>query len=216
MAQEAVARKIVEPAAAEEVALPRSGGTEPPASSPVISNGRLGLLMFLAAESMFFAGLIGAFLVFRLASAAWPPPSQPRLPVAVTGINTIILLASGLTMRLAVRAIRAGRLQGLVNRLSITCVLGALFLAIQGYEWIRLIGFGLKMSSGVYGSTFYTLIGCHGAHVLGAVLWLLIVLAQARKGRFAKRDYAGVQLCGMYWSFVVGLWPLLYGLVYLL
>jgi cytochrome c oxidase subunit III len=78
-----------------------------------------------------------------------------------------------------------------------------------------LIRYGLKLSSGVYGATFYTLIGCHGVHVLGGALWLLIVLAQARKSRFSGQKYAGVELCAMYWTFVVALWPILYGLVYL-
>lgn len=214
MASEAIARKVVEPA------LPAFGGGEPPdrptaLSQPLVSNARLALLMLIAAETMFFSGLIGAFIVFRVASQAWPPPFQPRLPVGVTAVNTVILLLSGVAAHLALRAARAGKSALLQRWLSITVALGAIFLAVQGYEWLRLIRYGLRLSSGVYGATFYTLIGCHGAHVLGAALWLLIVLAQARKGRFTKHDYAGVQLCGMYWTFVVALWPILYGLVYL-
>jgi heme/copper-type cytochrome/quinol oxidase subunit 3 len=171
--------------------------------------------MFLVAETMFFAGLIGAFIVFRVAGPAWPPPFQPRLPVEVTGANTVILLLSGAAMHLALRAARNGKSALLIRWLSATAALGAVFLAIQGYEWLRLIHYGLTLSSGVYGATFYTLIGCHGAHVLGAVFWLLIVLMQARTGRYSARDYTGVQLCAMYWTFVVALWPVLYGLVYL-
>jgi heme/copper-type cytochrome/quinol oxidase subunit 3 len=130
-------------------------------------------------------------------------------------VNTIILLFSGVVMQLAVRAARAGRSPLLLRRLAITVALGAVFLAVQGYEWLRLIGYGLKLSSGVYGATFYTLIGCHGAHVLGAVVWLLVVLAQARQGRFSEKNFAGVELAAMYWTFVVAVWPVLYGLVYL-
>jgi len=78
-----------------------------------------------------------------------------------------------------------------------------------------LVQFGLTMSSGIYGATFYTLIGCHGLHVLGAAIWLMVVLMQARQGRFTAHSHTGVQICGMYWTFVVGLWPILYGLVYL-
>jgi heme/copper-type cytochrome/quinol oxidase subunit 3 len=214
MASEAIARKVVEPA------LPAFGGGEPPdrpaaISQSLVSNARLALLMFIAAETMFFSGLIGAFIVFRVASQAWPPPFQPRLPVGVTAVNTVILLLSGVAAHLARRAARAGKSALLQRWLSITVALGTVFLAVQGYEWLRLIRYGLKLSSGVYGATFYTLIGCHGAHVLGGTLWLLVVLAQARKGRFTEHDYAGVQLCGMYWTFVVALWPILYGLVYL-
>ena len=213
-------RKVIEVQASEGPKVPGFAGGGPPSppaasAEPIVSNARLAVLMFLAAESMFFAGLIGAFLVFRLGSMAWPPPFQPRLPVGVTGLNTVILLASGVTMHWALRAIRAGRLSGLMGYLSATAFLGAVFLGIQGYEWIRLIEFGLTVSSGIYGATFYTLIGCHGLHVLGAVLWLVVILFQARRGRFTAQRHTGVETCSMYWTFVVGLWPILYGLVYL-
>jgi heme/copper-type cytochrome/quinol oxidase subunit 3 len=173
------------------------------------------MLMFLAFETMFFGGLLGAFLVFRLSSVRWPPPGQPYLPGAITWINTGILLASSYTMGRALRAIRAGDHSGLLHGLGITALFGTIFLAVQGTEWVRLVRFGLTLSSGIYGSTFYTLIGCHGLHVLGAVAWLLINLLQAIGGRFTARGHVGVQLCGMYWYFVVGLWPVLFGLVYL-
>ncbi len=213
MAQEAVVRKVIEP-------VPAFGGGEPPdgpvaAPEPVVSNARIAVLMFIVAELMFFAGLIGAFIVFRVSSEAWPPPFQPRLPADVTAVNTAVLLLSGFFMQRALGAARAGKSALLARRLTLTVSLGIIFLAIQGYEWIRLIGYGLKLSSGVYGATFYTLIGCHGAHVLGAVFWLLVVLARARAGRFSAQNHTGVELCAMYWTFVVAVWPALYGLVYL-
>lgn len=218
MAQEAIARKpAVEPERSEELAIRDFSGGPPTFApqEPAIGNAHLGLLIFLAAEAMFFAGLIGAFLVFRLGSVPWPPPFQPRLPVAVTGLNTFILLLSGFTMHLALRAIRSGKQAGLTRCLFVTALLGLVFLAIQGYEWIRLLSFGLTISSGVYGATFYTLIGCHALHVLGAVAWLGVVLVLARRGSFTAERRAGVELCGIYWTFVVALWPVLYGLVYL-
>lgn len=186
-----------------------------PPAGPVVSNARLGMLVFLGAEGMFFTGLIGAFLVLRLGSAAWPPPGQPRLPLGVTWINTGILLLSAYTMRRALVAIRAGDQRGLVAGLQATALLGATFLGVQGSEWLRLVRFGLTLSSGTYGATFYTLIGCHGLHVTGAVVWVLIVLATARRQRFSARSHVGVEVCGMYWTFVVALWPILFALVYL-
>jgi heme/copper-type cytochrome/quinol oxidase subunit 3 len=216
MAREATARDLYQGLDGEEAKAKTGGPSDPPpASEPVVSNARLGLLMLLAAEAMLFAGLIGAFLVFRLSSANWPPPFQPRLPVFVTGINTLVLLLSWFTMSRALKAARAGDQRSLILLLRVTAALGVLFLAVQGYEWLRLIGFGLTMSSGVYGATFYTIIGCHGLHVFGAVIWLVAVQIQAGAGRFTARAHAPVEVCAMYWAFVVGLWPLLYGLVYL-
>ncbi len=183
-----------------------------------ISNARLAMLILLGAEIMFFAGLIGTFLVFRLGSVTWPPPSQidVRLPIGVTGLNTIILLLSGYTMFQALRAIRQDRQKELRNWLFVTGLLGIVFLIVQGSEWIRLVHHGFTLSSGVYGSIFYVLIGCHALHVLVAVFWLLAVLARAIAGRFSVNHHVGVEVCAIYWAFVVVLWPILYVLVYLI
>jgi heme/copper-type cytochrome/quinol oxidase subunit 3 len=163
---------------------------------------------------MFFAGLIGAFVVFRYGAVDWPPLGQPRLPVAVTGVNTLILLASGYTMFRVWRQLDDWNRRRLTFGLNLTALLGVIFLAVQGFEWTRLIGFGLTMKSSVYGAIFYTLIGCHAVHVLGAVIWLLLVLMHLRQNRFTARRHAGIKLAGMYWFLVVGLWPMLYVLVY--
>lgn len=183
-----------------------------------ISNARLAVLVLLGAEIMFFAGLIGTFLVFRLGSTTWPPASQVdvRLPVAVTGLNTIVLLLSGFTMFKARQAIRQGLQNALRNRLFLTGLLGVIFLAVQGYEWVRLVHHGFTLSSGVYGSIFYVLIGCHALHVLVAVFWLFAVFIGAIAGRFSVNHHVGVEVCAIYWVFVVCLWPVLYVLVYLI
>jgi heme/copper-type cytochrome/quinol oxidase subunit 3 len=194
---------------------PDTGDGEGRESWPPVSNARLGMWMLLATETMFFGGMVGAFLVLRLSAAAWPPPAQPRLPVAATAINTLVLLLSSYTLSRALRAVRRDDCRGLVVELARTAGLGALFLAVQGAEWIRLIGFGLTASSGAYGATFYTLIGAHGVHVLVALVWLTLVTWAATRGRYAARDHVGVAVSAMYWHFVVALWPILYLLVYL-
>ncbi len=220
MAQSSAARRLDAEKAHVEIDRPKFGGGEPPvppvrADGPIGSNAWLAVLMFLGAEAMFFAGLIGAFIVFRVGSPTWPPPFQPRLPVGLTGANTVILLLSAVTMHLALRSVRHGLLDRVIRWLAATAALGVLFLFIQGYEWVRLIHFGLTVSSSVYGGLFYMIIGFHGLHVLGALLWLLAVFVQARRKRYSRDNYVGIQTCAMYWTFVVLLWPLLYGLVYL-
>jgi heme/copper-type cytochrome/quinol oxidase subunit 3 len=182
---------------------------------PPLNNGRLGVMLFLGAEVMFFSGLLSAFLVFRTGSTVWPPPFQPRLPIIVTAFNTVILVSSGYTMFRALSSMRRGNSQALCQWLRVTVLLGGIFLVVQGYEWARLLQFGLTLSSGVYGATFYTLIGCHAAHVFGALIWLLSVLFFATRQHPTTRRHVAVQLCGMYWYFVVALWPILFFAVYL-
>jgi heme/copper-type cytochrome/quinol oxidase subunit 3 len=174
----------------------------------------LAMLMFIGTEIMFFGGLISTFLILQAGAVTWPPPNQPRLPVEVTGINTFILLLSGYTMHRAFRAIRQDRVRALTNWLVVTAAFGAIFLTVQGSEWIRLVGYGLTFTSSIYGGTFYTLIGFHGLHVLGALIFLLFVLKRAVGRKYSVQEHTGVALCGVYWFFVVGIWPVLYLLVY--
>lgn len=192
----------------------RPSRTQPPEriSSP-ISSARIAMAMLLVAETMFFAGLIGAYLVFRYGTKVWPPPGLPNLPMGVTWANTIVLSVSGLTMLAALSAARRGDSR-LPRNLLVTLVLGIVFLVVQGSEWLRLLHHGLTLSTGTYASTFYTLIGAHAAHVVAAVLWLGAVWAMARTGRFDREHHQAVEVCTIYWSFVCFLWLVLFALVY--
>ena len=192
------------------------GGGPPPSSfsEPPISNAQLGMLMLIGAETMFFAGLIGAYIVFRAGSTVWPS-GHLYLPIGATWVNTVFLFLSCYTMHLALKAVRADKRQELVKWLGVTALLGTTFLSIQGYEWTQLVRDGLTISTGIYGATFYTLIGCHGLHVLAAVVWLLVVVFQAQRGRFSAHRHIGVEICSMYWYFVGALWTILFPLVYL-
>ena len=174
------------------------------------------MIVFIAAELMFFSGIIGAFLVFRFSGQPWPPPFQPRLPVGITAVNTVFLVISSFTFLRAKRAIRLGDGSRLCTYLTLTGALGVLFLVIQGYEWVKMLNFGLRASSGTYASTFYTIIGTHAVHVSLGVIWLVAVLIRAWLGYYSSDNYTGVTTCGMYWHLVVGLWPALFYLVYLL
>ena len=189
-----------------------AAGTVAPETRPLVPSGLLGTAIFVGTEVMFFAGLVSAFVVLRVQVTDWPPFDQPRLPVAVTGVNTAILLLSGFTMLGVLGALRETR-ERLVRRLGLTAALGTLFLWIQGYEWIRLIGYGLTTSSSLYGATFYTVVGAHAVRVLAALVVLLVVTWRAGRGRYDEDD-TGLRMCRMYWVFVVAIWPVLYGTVY--
>ena len=198
-----------------EASVPSFGGGPPPSAlKPPVSNARLGMIMLIGAETMLFSGLTGAYVMFRFGSVAWPS-AHLYLPVGITWVNTFVLLFSCYTMHGALQALRTNNQQGLVKGLSITGLLGSIFLSIQGYEWTQLIRDGLTISTGVYGATFYTLIGCHALHVFAAVLWLLVVIWQAWRGKFSPRNSVGVDICSMYWYYVGALWIVLFVLVYL-
>ncbi len=190
-----------------------AGGGSGPAGSPKSADPSLGVVIFVGSELMLFAGLLSAFLVSHAAASFWPPPNQPRLPVAVTGLNTVLLVVSGLTMWRVVRSLRRHDKTGAMRWMGATIVLGALFLAIQGSEWARLIRFGLTMTSSLYGGMFYLIVGAHALHLAVAVAVLSFVAARLWRGRY-DLDFRGVVACSVYWSFVVILWPIIYALVY--
>jgi heme/copper-type cytochrome/quinol oxidase subunit 3 len=199
----------------------RTGGDDdhdhdPEPRRPLLDNARLATMFLIAAEVMLFAGLMSAFFVLRMGAAVWPPPLQPRLPVGVTGVNTIVLLASSVAVVAAVRALRRGAVAIVATRLAIAAALGVTFLVVQGYEWLRLVSFGLTATSGAYGGTFYTLIGAHALHVAGALVWLALTARLVRQGRIVPERAGALRACAMYWHFVVALWPILYVTVYLL
>lgn len=195
---------------------PDSGGDGDQRERPFISSAMLAVMLIIASEMMLFSGFIGSFLVYRMASAFWPPPGLPRLPIAVTWVNTFVLLSSAGTMTLALRAVHRSRQRLLRRYLLATLALGVTFLAVQGSEWVRLVAHGLKLSGSMYGSTFYLLIGCHGAHVTAGVIWLACVVRFAMGGRYNARNAGSIELCAVYWYFVCAVWPLLFGLVYLM
>ena len=167
-------------------------------------------MFFIAAEIMFFAGSCSAFLVLRLGAAVWPPPLQPRLPVAVTAVNTVILLASSVAIVAAFRALRPGDRAWRRGGLGVAAALGALFLAVQGYEWTRLVSFGLTMTSGAYGGDVLHADRRPRASTCSARCWLRRDDPALARGRFADARRGGLRACAMYWHFVVALWPVLY------
>jgi cytochrome c oxidase subunit 3 len=186
-----------------------------PVVSSSISSNVLGMLIFIASELVLFLGLIIVFSLARAGHSEWPPMGQPRLPLLISSINTFILMISGLTMYQAWRYIRDGYIYAFQRQVFITTVLGIVFLMFQGFEWFNLIRFGLKVTANLYGATFYVLIGMHALHVLIAVQVLIFVWRKALRGAYTKTDHSGLIMGGLFWEFVVLIWPILFIVVYL-
>lgn len=178
---------------------------------PLVPNGVMGMLIFVAAEAMFFAGLISAFTIVKSGSVMWPPPGQPRLPIEQTAFNTALLLASGVALFLARRAFQRERARAR-RPLGLAMALGALFVALQGVEWVALLRQGLTLTSSPLGSFFYLIVGLHALHAVIALGVLAYAALRLQRGWLASSQLAAAEV---FWYFVVGLWPVLYAVVYL-
>lgn len=180
---------------------------------PLVSSGVLGMAIFVIVEIMFFSGLVSSFLITRASTlpVLWPPPNQPRLPVEATGVNTLVLLASGVLLLLATQAFKAQRARASALALA-SFVLGATFVLVQGYEWSQLIAEGLRLQTSVHGAFFYVIVGAHALHVIGALCGLGWLVRRMRSGIAKASEVGAMQVL---WTFVVVIWPLLYVMIYL-
>jgi len=182
-----------------------------PRLRPILPSPVLGMLIFVIVEMMMFAGLMSAFLIVKAGALGWPPPGQPRLPVEATAFNTAALLVSGVVLFFANRAYARNR--DLARRLLFTAFgFGAFFVAFQGFEWVSLIRQGLTLASSNHGSFFFLIVGMHGLHAIAGLMVLGSAGLKFSKGLLAPSSFAAAQV---FWYFVVGLWPLLYFMVYL-
>ena len=185
----------------------------PVARKALVPNAILGVLIFIVTEAMLFAGLISAFVISKSGAApgAWPPPGQPRLPVEETLINTIALVVSGILVIFVNRDFIARRSRALAMW-SAALALGTFFLLFQGWEWTSLITSGLTMHTSNHGAFFYLIVGMHGLHVVAGLSAMAGLFLSARAQNLSPD---ALRAGSLYWGFVVGLWPILYWLVYL-
>jgi heme/copper-type cytochrome/quinol oxidase subunit 3 len=189
-----------------------------------VYNLKLGMWVFLLSEVMFFSSLIGAYIILRFAHPEqWAEPNHV-LNVPLTGFNTFMLICSSVTMVKAFAAIEHGDQAGLRKWLIATIILGASFVGIQVYEYIKLAHHGFVPVAAnyaaeggpLYGTTFYTMTGFHGAHVTIGVLALIFTTVKAFRGKYSATDYGGVEIMGLYWHFVDLVWIILFTIVYLI
>jgi cytochrome c oxidase subunit 3 len=142
-------------------------------------------------------------------------PFQVMTPFWLPTINTALLLSSGVTLTIAHHALRENHRGRTIAFMWITVLLGATFVAVQGYEYFHAYtDLNLKLTSGAYGSTFYMLTGFHGFHVIVGMLMLLFITLRLMKGHFTPERHFGFEGAAWYWHFVDVVWLGLYTLVY--
>ena len=178
----------------------------------VVPSGLLGMVIFVGTEVMFFAGLISAFTISKAGAPrdAWNLPAGQVLPLASTAANTVALFVSGALLWIAGRQYRARSLAATQTLLAGT-LFGALFVMLQGREWVGLIARGVTLRSSALGAFFYVIVGTHAVHAVAALAGLGVAWWRLRAGRLSDGFFLGAQT---FWYFVVLIWPVIYARVY--
>ena len=182
---------------------------------PLIPSCILGILIFDFTEIMFFCALVSSYLVIQSSTPDLETASRVTLPVVVTAVNTVALLLSGLFTVLAVLKYKKTKDAKAAQKLMLpAAVLGATFVAVQGYEWIQLMSVGMTLTSGIFAALFFLLIGTHALHAVAGVAILAWAYVKLGKSGEEQLSYAGLITVQLFWIMIVGIWPVLYQLVY--
>jgi heme/copper-type cytochrome/quinol oxidase subunit 3 len=206
-----------------------------PPTTTGLDHRKIAIWAFIGSECMLFTSLISTYLVYKGRSvtgpfphaACNPPQCATPLPaildIPVTSASTFVLLMSSLTMVLALAAVEnkgkpgwTGILASSKIWLMATAILGATFLGFQAYEFTSFVREGLTIKTNLFGSTFFTLTGFHGAHVTVGVLWLLTLFAIDVRRGLKPKDALLVDISALYWHFVDVVWIAIFTLVYLI
>ena len=203
-----------------------------------LDNRKIAIWTFIGSECMLFASLISTYLVYKGRSPqgpypheAWTNPStgevmKPILDIPVTSASTFVLLMSSVAMVMALNAVQTkyepkvttwDKIKGSSKLwLGATALLGTIFLMFQAYEFTSFVHEGLTIRTNLFGSSFFTLTGFHGAHVTVGVLWLFTLLAIDYKRGLEPKDALLVDISALYWHFVDVVWIVIFPLIYLI
>ncbi len=203
-----------------------------------LDNRKIAIWTFIGSECMLFASLISTYLIYKGRSPEGPYPHEswtnpttgevfaPIMNIPVTSASTFVLLASSFAMVLALAAVQnkhvpkrttGERILGSSRLwLWVTCLMGVVFLGFQAYEFTSFVHEGLTIRTNLFGSSFFTLTGFHGAHVTVGVLWLFSLLAIDYKRGLTAADATIVDIAALYWHFVDVVWIAIFTLLYLI
>ncbi|MBL0169413.1 MAG: cytochrome c oxidase subunit 3 [Gemmatimonadaceae bacterium] len=222
------------PTAATETHAPGGGHY----TSLGLDNRKVAIWTFIGSECMLFASLISTYLIYKGRSPEGPYPHEawtnpmtgevfkPILNIPVTSVSAGVLLLSSLTMVLALAAVQNRHVpkrtswERILGSSKIwlwgTCLLGTAFLGLQAFEFTSFVHEGLSIRTNLFGSSFFTLTGFHGAHVTAGVIWLFSLLAIDYKRGLEPKDSLIVDIAALYWHFVDVVWIAIFTLVYLI
>jgi len=179
-------------------------------SAAGMPTGRLAIWWVVASEIGIFGGLLGSYIMHRLAHDAWSAQAAAT-NTWIGGFNTFVLLTSSLMAVLGHQAAERGDGPKAARFLRLTALGGFTFLVVKGFEWAHEIRHGYTITSNTFWSFYYTAAGLHALHVLGGAIILLIIAAEARRNLELQR----VELIGIYWHFVDVVWIFLFPLLYI-
>jgi heme/copper-type cytochrome/quinol oxidase subunit 3 len=206
---------VAVPEAATDHGGPDDHGAVAHATTTGLSNNKLGMWLFLGSECLLFGGLISTYMLYRGRHSANGGPDQ-FWDIPFTSASSFVLLMSSLTMVLAVSASKRGDDRNTRLWLTVTAVLGSLFVAGQVYEFTVFYREGLGYTTSLFASSFYTLTGFHGVHVSVGVIMLLATMGMVLKNKIPGEKTEVIELVGLYWHFVDIVWILIFTLVYLI
>jgi cytochrome c oxidase subunit 3/cytochrome o ubiquinol oxidase subunit 3 len=178
------------------------------------SRGRVGMYCLIVAEAAIFTIFVVAY-IFYLGKGVIGPTPQQVLEVPI--FNTVCLLSSSLTIHFAERALERGQIGSFKIFWFLTFALGAIFLGGTALEWHRLIyTSGLTISTNLFGTTYYSLVGLHAFHVIVGLLGLGLVMVLAVASKVTGEHAARVGVLSLYWHFVDAVWVVVFTVVYVI
>lgn len=180
-----------------------------------LNHRKLLMWVFLGSDCMFFGALIATYMVYRGQSLNGPYPID-IIDVPITTISTFVLLCSSFSMVQALSATNRNDQKGIRIWLMTTAILGSIFIGFQIFEFTTFYKEGLTLGINLFGATFFTLTGFHGAHVTLGIVWLLVMFVLALKGRLGPSTSLDVEILGLYWHFVDIVWIVIFTLLYLI
>jgi len=176
----------------------------------------LAFWLFLGGETVLFGTLFSAFLALRHQVGDGNPTSQELFQLPLVAAATFILLTSSLTSVFAIQAMHNNKVKAMINWLIVTVLLGAGFLGLEIYEFYHYVHEGHGFTTSAFSSSFYTLVGFHGAHVAFGVLWIGLLIAQVFKKGLTTVTAPKIYVAGMYWHFIDVVWVFIFTVVYLM